>query len=77
MKIKMSHWMPMAFCAALSFICLVTIIAVSASSSANAWTIPFLCFLPMCFFMAASVTVRMQQEIDVLRKQVADLQIPR
>jgi hypothetical protein len=43
-------------------------------SLTSSWAIPFLCFLPMCFFFVAAVTSNMQREIRELRKQVTDLQ---
>lgn len=70
MKKKLQHWMPTAYCFALSCICVVTFIIRSSSL----WMIPLLAFLPMCFFFAANVTSRMDREIRDLREQVAKLQ---
>jgi hypothetical protein len=71
MRQKISHWIPMAFCAALACICLpIVIIRISG----DAWVIPFLCFLPMCFFFVAAVTTNLQREVRELREQVAKLQ---
>jgi hypothetical protein len=70
MKQKIGHWLPMAFCVALAFICLTAVL----SRSPSAWIIPFLCFLPMCFFFVAAVTSNLQREIRELREQVAKLQ---
>lgn len=67
---KLGNWLPMAFCASLSFICVSGFISRSSSS----WIIPFLCFLPMCFFFVAAVTSNLQREIRELREQVAKLQ---
>ena len=73
MKQKISHWIPMAFCACLAVISLPTQVYVSSRSS-GAWAIPFLCFLPMCFFFVAAVTSNLQREVRDLRDQVAKLQ---
>jgi hypothetical protein len=70
MKQKIGHWLPIAFCIGLSFIC----VAGFMSRSPSSWIIPFLCFLPMCFFFVAAVTSNLQREIRELRKQVTDLQ---
>ena len=64
------HWSPAVFCAALSIICIVV---GGVGSRFDAWVIPFLGFLPMCFFFVASGTFKMQQEIRELRDQVAAL----
>jgi hypothetical protein len=40
----------------------------------TAWVIPFLCFLPMCFYFVATVTSHLQQEVRELQEQVAKLQ---
>ena len=69
MKQKPPNWLPMGFCAALSLICVTTFIGFPA-----AWVIPFLCFLPMCFFFVAAVTSSLQREVCELREQVAKLQ---
>ena len=69
MKQKVGNWLPMAFCASLSLICVTTAIRFS-----TAWVIPFLCFLPMCFFFVAAVTANLQREVCELREQVAKLQ---
>jgi hypothetical protein len=70
MNQKIGHWLPMAFCLSLSFICLAGVLSRSASS----WNIVFLCFLPMCFFFVAAVTSNLQREVRELREQVAKLQ---
>ena len=69
-KQKVGNWLPMAFCASLSLICLIAFI----SSGKDVWVIPFLCFLPMCFFFMAAVTVNLQREVRDLREQVAKLE---
>ncbi|MCX7825415.1 MAG: hypothetical protein N2689_07640 [Verrucomicrobiae bacterium] len=65
-----AHWLPAAFCAALS------VIALSAETGrdSGAWRPAFYCFLPMCFVFLALATSRMQREMDDLRRQVAELQ---
>jgi hypothetical protein len=69
MKQKLGNWLPMGFCAALSLICVTAFIGFP-----TAWVIPFLCFLPMCFYFVATVTSNLQREIRELREQVAKLQ---
>jgi len=69
MKQKLGNWLPMGFCAALSLICVIAFIGFP-----TAWVIPFLCFLPMCFFFVAAVTSNLQREVRELREQVAKLQ---
>ena len=70
MKQKIGHWLPIAFCVGLSFICLAGVLSRSPSS----WIIPFLCFLPMCFFFVAAVTSHLQRQVVELQEQVAKLQ---
>ncbi|HLX94234.1 MAG TPA: hypothetical protein VKU37_00660 [Verrucomicrobiae bacterium] len=70
MKQKIGHWLPLAFCVFLSFICLAAFL----SRYPDAWIIPFLCFLPMCFCFVATVTSNLQREIRELREQVVKLQ---
>ncbi len=70
MKQKAGHWLPIAFCVCLSAICLAGVLSRTPSS----WIVPFLCFLPMCFFFVAAVTSNLQREIRELREQVAKLQ---
>lgn len=68
MKENLPHWLPMGFCAALSLICVVTFIGFP-----GAWVIPFLCFLPLCFMFAGTVTTNLQREVRELREQIAEL----
>ena len=70
MKQKISHWIPMSFCAFLALISLPLIISLRNTG----WAIPFLCFLPICFFFVAAVTSNLQREVRDLREQVAKLQ---
>ena len=60
----------MGLCACLALISLLLEIGLRNSG----WAIPFLCFLPMCFFFVAAVTSNLQREIRDLREQVAKLQ---
>jgi len=69
MKQKLVNWLPMSFCVSLSIICVITFIGFP-----TAWVIPFLCFLPMCFFFVAVVTSNLQREVRELREQVAKLE---
>jgi len=65
----------MGFCAALSLICLVSYIGTSwinGTESSGNWVIPFLCFLPMCFYFVGLSMMQMQREIGELRKQLTE-----
>jgi hypothetical protein len=75
-KQKTTHWVPMGFCASLSLVTLTTqlVLAATNASSLWSWAIPFLGFLPMCFFFVGATTSYMQTEIQDLPKQVAELQ---
>ena len=68
-------WVPAAFCAALSLITIFQnlLLTVVNHSEYGSWAIVFLCFLPMCFFVAGSAMSQMRREISELRKEVAEL----
>ena len=69
-------WLPMIFSAVLSLITLIALVA-SASipgSGSGGWEIPFVCFLPMCFFFVGAALTHTRKEILDLRAQVAELQ---
>ena len=68
MKENMHNWVPLIFCAALSLISVMTL-----TSSGTAGVIPFVCFLPMCFFFVAITTGRLQREIYDLQEQLSKL----
>jgi fucose permease len=70
MKQKLGPWLPAIYCAILSLICLAAFLIRSESE----WFIIFLCFLPMGFVFAATVTSNLQREIRELREQVEKLQ---
>ena len=70
MKQKIAPWLPMIFCVSLSGICLA---GHHDLANSPVWAIPFLCFLPMCFFFVAAVTSQLQREVCDLREQVARL----
>ena len=70
MKQTVSHWIPMGFCACFALLML----PLEISSRDAEWAIPFLCFLPMCFFLVAAVASNLQREVRDLREQVAKLQ---
>jgi hypothetical protein len=73
-KQALAPWLPMGFCASLSLITVCGIHgSVAAGGSDWAWAVPFLCFLPMCFFGVGAVVSDMRREISELRKQVAEL----
>ncbi|MES2466388.1 MAG: hypothetical protein V4675_03715 [Verrucomicrobiota bacterium] len=69
MREKISHWLPVGFCVAMSVSCVVTFIGFP-----GAWVIPFLCFLPMCFLFVGAVTTKLQQEVQELRARIEELQ---
>ena len=66
---SIAHWTPVAFCAFLSYIALRG----DMNRSPSTWAIPFLCFLPMCFFFVAAATSSLQREVRELREQLAKL----
>jgi len=78
-KEKAAPWVPIGFCAFLSFLSLITLVGQlflipTNASSSWGWAIPFVSFMPMCFFWVGATTSHMQSEIQDLRKQVAELQ---
>jgi hypothetical protein len=74
-RLRVLPWIPLAFCAALSLITVVVMLATEAigSKSSSGWGIGFVCFLPMCFFFVATMTTHLQGEIRDLRDQLAEL----
>ncbi len=72
---KLSPWLAAAFCAFLSLITLSSNLWLSVEnrSDIGGWAINFLCFLPVCFFIAGKVASQLQQEIRELKMQVAEL----
>ena len=72
---RTAHWVPAGYCVALSLITLCGVYwSVRVGGPDWGWAIPFLCFLPVCFFHVGATTSAMQREITELRKQVAELQ---
>lgn len=71
-KQKTQHWVALFFCACLGLIVIVTSLLFSTSLPVG--MIPFLCFLPMCFFYVGLTTSSLQREIRELRQKVSDLQ---
>jgi hypothetical protein len=67
---SLDHWAPFAFSAALSVIALVTYIATGLS---GAWIPPFLCFLPMTFWLAAASARKTREQIKVLEARIREL----
>jgi len=75
-KRAVAPWLPMGFCAFLSFITLFGNLWLSFMNGSNwggGWAITFLCNLPMCFFFMGAPIARMQREISALQKQLAEL----
>jgi hypothetical protein len=64
-----AHWTPAAFCASICYVALRG----DMNRSPGPWAIPFLCFLPMCFFFVAVATSSLQREVRELREQLAEL----
>ena len=59
-------WIPAAFCGLLV---LLTVIRPDPPGT----LIPFVCFLPMCFFFEGLLTSRLRRDVRDLRKQVEEL----
>ena len=77
MKQTLAPWAAAIFCAVLSLICVLSNLLglmFAGPSDAGNWVIPFLCFLPMCFFYAGAGMSQMQAELRELKKQVSELQ---
>jgi len=68
---KLAIWAPFAFSAILGVICLVTYVATPLS---GAWIIPYLCFLPMAFWFAASAQWQTRQDVKVLEARIQQLE---
>jgi len=71
----LAPWVATLFCATLS---LITVVAqlwlVKANGSDGwGWSIPFLCFLPMCFFYAGAFVKNLQDQVTDLQRQVTEL----
>jgi hypothetical protein len=76
-RLALLPWVPMGFCASLVLITLVTMfwmMAVNGFSSGEAWSIVFLCNLPLCFMFVGFMTSHLQREIRELREQLVELQ---
>jgi hypothetical protein len=70
-----SPWVPTVFCVFLSAITVVSNLGLTMvnHSDYGGWAIPFLCFLPMCFFFVGAGMAGMRREILELQKQVGKL----
>ena len=69
---NVAHWIPAAFCAALSALALG--MQLKLGSDSFAWKPAFFCFLPMCFFFVGSATAQMHKELKELRQRLAALE---
>lgn len=75
-RLSILPWVPMAFCAVLALITLVTMIWMMAAgvlNSGGSWVITFLCNLPLCFMFVGFMTSHLQREIRELREQIVEL----
>jgi hypothetical protein len=66
-----THWMPAAFCAFISFIALFASIG---SPDSGWWRPAFFAFLPMCFFFVGNATAQLHRELRTLRRRLAELE---
>ncbi len=69
---RFPDWTPAAFCAVLSGITLISGFAIQTSSFLSV-LIPFLCFLPICFFFVGSVTSTLRKDNALLRDELDEL----
>ena len=67
-------WTPVAFSAGLSVISVVTYVA---SGLSDAWIIPFVCFLPMTFWLAAASHRQTREHIKELEARIEQLEADR
>lgn len=71
-------WLALGFCVCLSVIAVATILSSSFANGSDvggwAWAVPFICFLPGCFFFVGLAISRTQVEIVELRRQLAEVQ---
>lgn len=69
-----ANYVPAVFCAFLSLMALAGLISAAAGSSyGNFGAIPFIAFLPMCFYFVGAITNDARREIQDLRQQIIDL----
>ena len=69
-----AYYVPAVFCAFLSLLALAGLISVAAGSTVgNFGQIPFIGFLPMCFYIAGGITNDTRREIQELRQEIIDL----
>ena len=74
MRQKLGPWLPAIFCASLSAITVIgNLVAYSITGSANAASVVFYCFLPMCFFFVGAFLAQLQKENCELRSQLDKL----
>ena len=79
MREKLQPWMSAIFCACLSLIAIVSFIGMLLMNNGDTRVavtvalIPFLSFLPMCFFHVGTSLSQMRQENRDLRAQLQDL----
>ena len=74
MRKKLGPWLPAIFCAILSAITVIgNLIAYQITGNANAVSMVFHCFLPMCFFFVGAFLLQLQNENRELRSQIDTL----
>ena len=74
-KQKRLPWGAASFCAVLSLMTISSNLLLSAATHTDmgGWAIPFLAFLPVCFYIDGARMSRMQVEINSLKQQVEEL----
>jgi len=66
-----THWIPAAFCAFISFMALFASVV---SPDSGWWRPAFFAFLPMCFLFVGSATAQMHRELRSLRQRMIELE---
>lgn len=69
-KKQVEIWFPFGFCAFLS----VTSLYSEITHPQSWWYISFLAFLPLCFFGAGTVMMKMSREILQLRQRLEEIE---
>jgi hypothetical protein len=73
---RLLPWLPAAFAASLSVITLPIMVGARDISAYNSALIPFLSFLPMCFFFNAVAIVALRQRINELQRRLDEREPP-
>ena len=78
MREQLKPWMPAISCAGYSLISLVSLVVFPFFSRPEIVgtalpIIPFLCFVPMCFYLVGAFLSELREENRELRKQIQEL----